>query len=63
MGKESACNAGNAGDIGLIPGSGKTPGEGNGKPLWYSFLENAMERGTWWAIAHGVSKSQMQLSN
>ena len=42
VGKESACNAG---DLGLIPGSGRSPGEGNGKPLQYSCLENPMDRG------------------
>ena len=46
----------NAGDAGLIPGSGRFPGEGNGKPLQYSCLENPMDRGAWWAIVHGVTK-------
>ena len=59
-GKESACNAG---DPGLIPGSGKSPGEGNGSPLQYSCQENSMDRGAWWATVHGVAKSQTQLSN
>ena len=45
--KESACNAG---DSGLIPGSSRSPGEGNGYPLQYSCLENSMDRGAWWAI-------------
>ena len=53
--KESACNTGN---LGLIPGSGRFPGEGNGNPLQYSCLGNPMDRGAWWAIVHGVSKSQ-----
>ena len=44
-GKESACSAGDTGDVGLIPGSGKSPGEGNGKPLEYSCLENSRDRG------------------
>ena len=48
----------NAGDVGLIPGSGKSPGEGNGNPLQYSCLENPLDRGTWWAMVHGVTKSQ-----
>jgi len=48
-GKESACNVG---DLGLIPGSGRSPGEGYGKPLHYSCLENSMDRGTWWATVH-----------
>ena len=46
-----------AGDLGSIPGSGKSPGEGNGNPLQYSCLGNPMDRGTWWATVHGVSKS------
>ena len=46
----------NAGDAGLIPGLGRLPGEGNGKPLQYSCLENPMDRGAWWAIVHGVTK-------
>ena len=43
----------NAGDPGLIPGSGRFPGEGNGKQLHYSYLENSMDRGAWWATVHG----------
>ena len=54
-GKESAYNAG---DIGSIPGSGRSPGEGNGNPLQYSYLGNPMDRGAWEAIVHGVTKSQ-----
>ena len=53
--KESTCNAG---DLGSIPGSGQSPGEGNGNPLQYSCLENCMDRGAWWATVHGVTKSQ-----
>ena len=56
----SACNAG---DLGSIPGSGRSPGEGNGNPLWYSCLENPMDRGAWWAAVHGVAKSRTQLSD
>ena len=52
-GKESGCNAG---DLGSIPGLGRSPGEGNGNPLQYSCLENPMDR-AWWATAHGVAKS------
>ena len=52
-GKESACNAG---DLNLIPGSGRSPGEGNGNPLQYSFLENSMDRGAWQAIVHQSHK-------
>ena len=58
-GKESACNAG---DLGLIPGLGRSPGEGNGYPLWYSCPENSMDRGTWWATVHEITKSWTQLS-
>ena len=46
-----------AGDVGSTPGSGRSPGEGNGNPLPYSCLENPMDRGAWWAIVHEVSKS------
>ena len=46
----------NTGDAGLIPGLGRFPGEGNGKPLQYSCLENPMDRGAWWAVVHGVTK-------
>ena len=49
------------GDVGLIPGSGRSPGEGNGNPLQYSCLENPMERGAWRATVHGVTKSQTRL--
>ena len=50
MGKESACNAG---DLGSIPGSGRSPGEGRGNPLQYSYLENPRDRGAWWATVEG----------
>ena len=53
----------NAGDMGLIPGLGSYPGEGNGNPLWYSCLGNPMDRGAWWTTVHGVAKSQTQLSD
>ena len=53
-GKESTCNAG---DLGLIPGLGRSPGDGNDNPLQYSCLENPMDRGDWWATDHGVAKS------
>ena len=46
----------NAGDAGSIPGSGRSPGEGNGNPLQYSCLENSMDREAWWATDHGVAK-------
>ena len=51
------------GDLGLIPGSGRSPGEGNGNPLQYSCLENPMDRGAWWVAIHGISKSRAQLSD
>ena len=51
-----------AGDTGSIPGSGKSPGDGNGNPLQYSCLGNPMDRGAWWAIVQGVAKSQIRLS-
>ena len=57
-GKESACNAGDVGDVGSIPGSGRSSGGGNGTPLEDSCLENPMHRGAWEAAVHGVTKSQ-----
>ena len=62
-GSEDKVSAWNLGDLGLIPGSGRSPGEGNGNPLQYSCLENSMDGGAWWATVHGVAKSQAQLSN
>ena len=59
--KESACNAGDAGDKGSTPGSGIPSGGGLGNLLQYSCLENHTERGAWWAIVHRVTKSQTQL--
>ena len=59
-GKESACNTG---DPGLIPGSGRSPGKGNGYPLQYSHLENSMDRGVWRATVRGVTMSRTGLSN
>ena len=53
-GRESACSEG---DLGLIPGLERSPGEGNGKPLQYSCLDNSMDTRVWWAIAQGVTKS------
>ena len=55
--KESVCQAG---DMGSIPGSGKSLGEGNDNTFWYSYLENPMGRGAWWATVHGVKKSWTQ---
>ena len=59
-GKESACNAG---DPGLIPGLGRSPGGGKGYPLQYSCLGNSMDEGAWWATVHGVTRSRTQLNN
>ena len=59
-GKASTCSAG---DPCSIPGSGRSPGEGNGNPLQYSFLENSMDRGAWWAPGNGVPKRQTRLNN
>ena len=59
-GKASAYDAG---DPGSIPGLGRSPGEGNGNPLQYSWLENPMDRGAWWATVHGVAKSRTRLSD
>ena len=58
--KASTCNVGN---LGSIPGSGRSPGEGNGYPLQYSCLGNPMDRRAWWATVHGVEKSQTRLSD
>ena len=62
-GKESTLITGGTEDMGSIPGLGISPGRGDGTPLQYSCLENPMERGAWWAIVHGVAKSQTQLSD
>ena len=58
--KEFACNAG---DLGLVPGLGRYPGEGNGYPLEYSGLENSMDRRAWQAAVHGFAKSRTQRSS
>ena len=58
-GKESACNAG---DLGLIPGLGRSPGDGHGNPLQDSCLQNPMDRGAQWATVHRVAKSWTRLS-
>ena len=52
-GEESSCNAE---DAGSVPGSGRSPGEGNSNPLQYSCLENSLDRGAWWATVHKVKK-------
>ena len=58
--KQSACSAG---DLGSIPGLGRYPGEENGNPLQYSCLNNPMDRGAWWARAHGATKSRTLVIN
>ena len=62
-GSDDKVSARNVGDPGSIPGSGRSPGEGNGNPLQYSYLENSMDGGAWWAIVHGVAKSRTRLSD
>ena len=59
--KNLPANAGDVRDAGSIPGSGRSPREGNGTPLQYSCLENPMDRGAWWATVPGVTKSWTQL--
>ena len=61
--KNLPANAGDAGDKGLIPGSGRSPGEENGNPLQYSCLENSVDRGNWQSTVHGAAKSQTRLSD
>ena len=56
-------NARDTKDAGSIPGLGRSHGEGNGKLLQYSCLENSLDRGAWWVAVHGVTKSQTRLSN
>ena len=62
MVKNLLSNAGDAGDMGSILGSERSPGGGNDNPLQYSCLGNPMDRGAWWATVHGVTKSQTQLN-
>ena len=62
-GSEVKASAYNVGDLGSIPGLGRSPGEGNGNPLQYSCLENPMDGGAWWATVHRVTKSQTRLSD
>ena len=57
-GKEFTCNSGATGDLGSIPGSGRSPGRGNVNPPKYSCLENSVDRGAWWATVHGVAKNR-----
>ena len=60
--KNLAANARDAGNVGSVPGSGRSPGERNSNPSQYSCLENPMDRGAWWATVPGVPKTQTQLS-
>ena len=62
-GSEVKASAHNAGDLGSIPGSGRSPGERYGNPLHYSCLENPMDGGAWWTTVHRVTKSQTRLSD
>ena len=62
-GSEVKASASNAGDLGSIPGSGRSSGEGNGNPLQYSCLESPLDGGAWKAIVHGVAKSRTRLSD
>ena len=59
--KNPPANAGDVRDVGSIPGSGSSPGEGHGNPLQYFCLGNSMVRGPWWATVHGVTKGRTQL--
>ena len=61
--KNSPANAGDIGDVGLIPGMERSLGGGNGNPLQYSCLENAVDRGAWWAIVYRIPQGQTWLSN
>ena len=61
VGKESACNVGDTGDVGSIPGLVRSPRGRHGNPLQYSCLENPMDRGAWGATVHGVAKNQTKL--
>ena len=62
VGKESACNAGDVGDVGSVPESGRSPGGGDGNPLQYSFLEIPMNSGAWQSTVHRMRKSRTPLS-
>ena len=62
-GSDGKASSYNVGDLGSIPGLGRSPGEENGNPLQYSCLENSIDRGAWWTTVHGVAKSQTRLSD
>ena len=57
MVKNSPASAGDTRDVGSVPGSGRSPGEGNGNPLQYSSMENSVDRGAWWATVHVVTRA------
>ena len=59
--KNLPANVGDTRDMGLIPGSGRSPGGGNGNPLQYSCPENPRDRGAWWAAVYGVAQSWTRL--
>ena len=61
--KNPPAKAGDGRDVGLIPGSGRSPGGGNGNPLQYSSLENLMDRGAWQATVHRAARSQRRLNS
>ena len=61
--KNPPANAGDAEDTGSVPGLGRSPGEGNGNPLYYTCLKNPIDRGAWQATLHGVTKNRTQLSD
>ena len=61
MVKNPPDNARDTGDVGLVSGSGRSPGVGNGDPLQYSCQENSMDRGTWWAVVQGVAELDMSV--
>ena len=61
MVKNMSAKAEDVKDMGLIPGLGRSPGGGQCNPLWYSCLENPMDRGAWWVEVHGVTESQTRL--
>ena len=63
MEKNLPANAGDLRDISSVSELGRSPGEGNGNPLQYSCLQNPMERGAWWAIVHGITKSWTRLND
>ena len=62
-GSDGKVSAHNVGDLDSVPGSGRSPREGNDNPLQYSYLENSMEGGAWWATVHGVAKNLTQPSD